>query len=181
MFLHVVHVEMMMWNLTSDRNTFVSPKVQLLINLCWLGSSQLECSELLEDCQPAITAAGDHVANFSPGVQVRVIDLHRVHRHRGREVSAGGPTPDGIQQPIDGGYRHTCSRCRHWGHLDPFLLSIQQNGNVWVKLSLTADSYCHWGVFIKPQQYRFPHFTSSGQYFSTVSSAPSASFQPPTA
>lgn len=54
-----------------------------------------------EHSQPAVAAAGDHVANFSPGIQVRVVDFHRVHRHWGREVPAGGPAPDGVQQPID--------------------------------------------------------------------------------
>lgn len=35
-----------------------------------------------EHRQPTVAAAGDHVANQRPRVQVRVVDLHRVHRHR---------------------------------------------------------------------------------------------------
>lgn len=57
--------------------------------------------QLSQHSQPAVTAAGDHVADFGPGVQVWVIDFHRVNGHRGREVSAGSSTTDSIQQPID--------------------------------------------------------------------------------
>lgn len=40
-----------------------------------LDVNMLNCSTS-EHSQPAVTAAGDHVANLRPGVQVRVVDLH---------------------------------------------------------------------------------------------------------
>lgn len=83
----------------------MSHKVQLLNDIV-SGVTQAAAVHILivpgwlQHCQTTIATAGDHVAHFIPGVQVRVIDLHRVHSNWGREVSARCPAPDRIQQPV---------------------------------------------------------------------------------
>lgn len=139
--------------------------------LVWIGTFVFKLC-LSKHRQTSITAAGDHVADLSPRVQVRVIDFHRVDCDRGRKVSAGSPASDCIKQPVNRWHWHACACGRHGGHFHPFLLRHEQGRRAWTLHGKNDRNN------VNAKQC---YFTSSGQYFSTVSSAPSASFQPPTA
>lgn len=55
----------------------------------------------------SITAACDHVSNFSPCVQMWVVNLHRVHSDWSGEIPPRVPASDGVQQPVNRGYANT--------------------------------------------------------------------------
>lgn len=123
--------------------------------LCLVNDSGAGHSRLSEHSQPAVAAAGDHVADLGPGVQVRVVDLHGIHRYGCGEVSGGCSSSNRIQQPVYCRHRYTCACRRHRSDLHPFLLRTdvcrrEENVGASVKIckQIILALYLLWAVLL---------------------------------
>lgn len=75
----------------------------------------------------SLTAAGDHIRNFSPSIRMWIVNLNRIWSYRGSWAITSSPASSGVKKAIHRYSADSWSWDLHWSNFHPFFLQIKKS------------------------------------------------------